>query len=87
MDEFAYYLRLKDSQALIKNVFDLLTAVDIPHSLKEAGVRREDFEERIDKLVENALFDGTTVTIRRYPTDEEFKKIFHCAYEGKEVDF
>ena len=47
-----------------------MTAVDIPHSLKEAGVRREDFEERIDKLVENALFDGTTVTIRRYPTDE-----------------
>jgi alcohol dehydrogenase class IV len=87
LDEFAYYLRVKDSGALIKNIFDLLTAIDIPHSLKEAGVRREDFEGRIDKLVENALFDGTTVTIRRFPTDEEFKKIFECAYEGKEVDF
>ena len=85
--EFAYYLRIEDVTALVKKIFDLLTAIDIPHSLKETGISKEDFEAVLDKLTENAGQDATAVVIKRTASNEEFKKLFKCIYEGKEVDF
>jgi alcohol dehydrogenase class IV len=87
LSEFVYYLRFNDLEALIRNIFDLMTAIDIPHSLKETGISRKDFEDRLDKLIENAFLDATTVTIMRVPDEEEFRKLFEYAYEGKEIDF
>ena len=85
--EFAYYLRIEDVAALVKKIFDLLTAIDIPHSLRETDISKEDFEARLDKLTENAGQDATAVTIKRTASNEEFRKLFECIYEGKEVDF
>lgn len=85
--EFAYYLRIEDVAALVKEIFDLLTAIDIPHSLNKTGISKEDFEARLDKLTENAGQDATAVTIKRTASNEEFRKLFECIYEGKEVDF
>lgn len=85
--EFAYYLRIEDVAALVKKIFDLLTAIDIPHSLNKTGISKEDFEARLDKLTENAGQDATAVTIKRTASNEEFRKLFECIYEGKEVDF
>lgn len=85
--EFAYYLRIEDVAALVKKIFDLLTAIDIPHSLNKTGISKEDFEAKLDKLTENAGQDATAVTIKRTASNEEFRKLFQCIYEGKEVDF
>lgn len=85
--EFAYYLRIEDVAALVKKIFDLLTAIDIPHSLNKTEISKEDFEARLDKLTENAGQDATAVTIKRTASNEEFRKLFECIYEGKEVDF
>lgn len=85
--EFAYYLRIEDVAALVKKIFDLLTAIDIPHSLNKTEISKEDFETRLDKLTENAGQDSTAVTIKRTASNEEFRKLFECIYEGKEVAF
>lgn len=85
--EFAYYLRIEDVAALVKKIFDLLTAIDIPHSLNKTDISKEDFEARLDKLTENAGQDATAVTIKRTASNEEFRKLFECIYAGKEVDF
>jgi alcohol dehydrogenase class IV len=87
LSEFVYHLRFNDLETLIKNIFDLMTTIDIPHSLKDAGISFKDFKDRLDRLVENALFDPTAVTIRRCPSEEELRALFEYAYEGKEVDF
>ncbi len=85
--EFAYYLKIEGVATLVRRIFDLLTAIDIPHSIKETGIVREDFEARLDKLTENASQDATALVIKRTASNEDFRKLFEYMYEGKEIDF
>jgi len=90
--KFAYHLGIQKEteeesvKELVEKIFDLMTAIDIPHFLK-AEISPEDFKSKLEKLVENAIFDGTIVFLRRTPDTEELKKLFEYAYEGKEIDF
>jgi len=71
----------------VKKIFGLMDELDIPHSLKDAGIKREDYDANLEKLMDISLMDATIGTIQRIPTDEEFRKLWECVYEGKAVDF
>jgi alcohol dehydrogenase class IV len=56
-------------------------------SLREVGIEREAVERRMDKLIENAENEATTVVHPRIASAEELERLFTYAYEGREIDF
>jgi len=71
----------------VEKIFGLMDKLDIPRSLKDAGIKREDFDANLEKLMDNSLMDATIGTLPRIPTDEDFHKLWECVYEGTAVDF
>ena len=75
------------AQGLVDAVRDLLRRVGQPLSLKDTGLGREDISERMEKLVENAANEATTVVHPRIASMEELERLFRYAWEGRRVDF
>ena len=67
---------------LIKAVDELMTEINLPKSIREFGVKEDEFMENLDILVERAFDDQCTGANPRYPLMSEIKKIFLDAYEG-----
>ncbi len=71
---------------LISAIENLKKEVEIPLSLKDAGIDRGDFESGLDELSTQAFDDQCTGANPRYPLIEEIKQLYMYAYEGK-TDF
>ncbi|MBR2068191.1 MAG: bifunctional acetaldehyde-CoA/alcohol dehydrogenase [Candidatus Gastranaerophilales bacterium] len=69
-------------ELLIKAVDDLMTELNLPKSIKEFGVKEDDFMANLDTLVERAFDDQCTGANPRYPLMNEIKQIFIDAYNG-----
>jgi alcohol dehydrogenase class IV len=72
---------------LIHAIRGLLEHLEQPMSLREVGIEREALQERMDKLIENAENEATTVVHPRTASAEELERLFTYAYEGQEIDF
>lgn len=70
-------------EALIAGIEKLKAEVNIPKSIREAGVEASEFYARLDDLSELAFDDQCTGTNPRYPSIEEIKELYIKAYEGK----
>ena len=75
------------ADGLVDVVRDLLKRVGQPVSLNEVGIERDAISERMEKLVENAGNEATTVVHPRIASMEEVERLFLCAWEGRRVDF
>jgi acetaldehyde dehydrogenase/alcohol dehydrogenase len=71
--------------SLIHAVNQLLTKLDIPHTLAEAGIDKAAFEKEVREMADIAFNDQTTGTNPRMPLVKEIETIFREAYEGKTV--
>ena len=69
-------------ELLLKAVDELMTAVNLPKSIKEFGVKEDEFMANLDILVERAFDDQCTGANPRYPLMSEIKEIFLNAYNG-----
>ena len=69
-------------ELLIKAVDELMTQINLPKSIREFGVKEDEFKENLDILVERAFDDQCTGANPRYPLMSEIKQIFLNAYEG-----
>ncbi|MBO6087224.1 bifunctional acetaldehyde-CoA/alcohol dehydrogenase [bacterium] len=69
-------------ELLIKAVDDLMTDINLPKSIREFGVKEDEFMKNLDVLVERAFDDQCTGANPRYPLMSEIKQIFLDAYEG-----
>lgn len=69
-------------EILIKAVDELMTALNLPKSIKEFGVQEKEFLANLDLLVERAFDDQCTGANPRYPLMNEMKEIFLNAYHG-----
>jgi len=91
--EMAGYLGLSGESemqaglSLVRAIRELLRQVGQPATLQEAGIEREALVERMDKLVENAANEATTVVHPRIASMDELEQLSLCAWEGREVDF
>jgi alcohol dehydrogenase class IV len=91
--EIAHFLGLaagneaEAAASLADAIRDLARRIDQPTSLQEAGISREDFEEKLPKLVDNALNDSAMIIGLRFPEEEEAEQAFRYAYEGRSIDF
>ncbi|MGQ9624176.1 MAG: iron-containing alcohol dehydrogenase [Candidatus Bathycorpusculaceae bacterium] len=72
---------------LIKAVKELCHNLEEPSSIRDLGISREDFERDLEELVVRAANSSCTFMNPRVPDVEDMRKLFICAYEGKEVDF
>jgi len=75
------------AKSLVRAIRELLERLEQPMSLREVGIEREALEQRMDKLIENAENEASTVVHPRIPTTEELEGLFTYTYEGQEIDF
>ena len=64
----------------IKAIAELKAKVGIKRTIKEYGIKEEDFMATLDEMVENAFNDQCTGANPRYPLMEEMKAIYLKAY-------
>lgn len=67
---------------LIEAITQLKKDVNIPLSIKDAGVPEKDFMAQLDTLVEQAFDDQCTGANPSYPLMSELKQIYINAYKG-----
>ena len=78
---------LEAATALAAAIRDLARRIDQPTTLQQAGISRQQFEQRLPRLVENAMNDGAMTVGQRFPEEEEVERLLHYMYEGRSVDF
>jgi alcohol dehydrogenase class IV len=95
-EELAYHLGINEKgekavDELVAKVKNLLVEIGSPTNyrdlFKELGIPESEFYDKLDNLVENASYDNTILTLVEAPNDEEVRKLFTYAFEGKDVDF
>lgn len=69
--------------SLIRTMKQYMKKLNIPCTIQEAGVSREEFEAALEEMAEAALADSCTASNPRKCTKEEIMEIFRRAYDGK----
>ena len=59
-----------------------MNEINLPKSIKDFGVKEDEFMANLDVLVERAFDDQCTGANPRYPLMSEIKQIFLDAYNG-----
>ena len=72
-------------ESLLKAISQLKDEIEIPHSIKEWGIKEEDFYAKLDDVVEKAFDDQCTGANPVYPLMEDIRQIYIDAYNG--VDY
>ena len=70
-------------ELLIKAVDDLMKKIQLPNSIADFGVTKEEFDAKLDEMVELAFDDQCTGANPAYPLMEDIKQLYLDAYEGK----
>ena len=69
-------------ELLIKAVEELQAKLNMPRTIKEAGVSESKFYASLDEMVEQAFDDQCTGANPRYPLMSELREMYINAYEG-----
>lgn len=73
--------------SLTTMIINLNKVMNIPCSLAEYGITKEDFEANVDFISENAIKDACTGSNPRSINVDEMKKVFTCTFTGEKVNF
>ncbi|RNC29111.1 MAG: Aldehyde-alcohol dehydrogenase [Candidatus Dichloromethanomonas elyunquensis] len=65
---------------LVAAILSLLEELHIPRSISQAGVKMEEFEDKIKKLAQEAYQDQTITTNPRMPLISELEEIYRKAF-------
>lgn len=68
-------------------VKEFMKKVELPLSIKEMGIKWEDYLSKLDDLVMKAEMSTCNFVNPRVPTSEDLKRLFIYAFEGRSVDF
>ncbi|QUO30797.1 iron-containing alcohol dehydrogenase [Faecalicatena sp. Marseille-Q4148] len=74
-------------QALCAKIDAYNVELNIPKTLKEFGIKEEEFKEKVAEIAKNAVGDACTGSNPRSITPEQMEKLLTCTYYGTEVDF
>lgn len=74
---------LEKFNKLIKKIDELKVDIELPLTIKEAGVDEAKFLESLDEMSENAFNDQCTGANPRYPLISEIKELYLKAYYGE----
>ena len=73
-------------ELLIKAIDELQSKIEMPKTIKEAGVSEEAFYETLDEMVEQAFDDQCTLANPRYPLMSELKEMYIKCFDNKKSD-
>ncbi|ABK62471.1 iron-containing alcohol dehydrogenase [Clostridium novyi] len=73
--------------SLIGLINELNVKLNIPSTIKEWGVSKEDFLKHVDFMAHNAVLDACTGANPREIDDKTMAKLYKCAFYGEKVDF
>jgi len=74
----------------IQKLKNFIHSVDGPtcvKDIKEPIVSKQNYYEKLDKLVDYAMNDAVTLTTYRPINEEQYRKIFEYAWDGRFIDF
>jgi len=77
-------------EEFIQSLKDFIRSVDGPtciKEIKEPKISKQEYFEKLDKLVNYAMNDAVTLTAYRPINEELYRKIFECAWDGSSIDF
>ncbi|MFW9825646.1 MAG: iron-containing alcohol dehydrogenase [Candidatus Thorarchaeota archaeon] len=77
----------KAAYSVVEKIDKLQEKTNFPSSLKELGIKREEFDKNLDLLISLCYQDPSSVMAPRTPNTEEFTKLYNYVYEGKDIDF
>ncbi len=77
----------KAGQALASHIREVSRVVGLPGKIADAGVDEDEFNSRLDKLVDDAFNDTQMITAARTPSFQELEQLYRAAYHGQPVDF
>ena len=89
LEELAEELRIDEPDVIDKlreRMVELISSVNGYTKISDFGITEEEFNSKVDKLVDLAKKDPSTYSGSRIPTDMELKTILKCAYTGRHVD-
>lgn len=69
-------------QSLLQAIDNLQTVLDMPRSIKETGIKRDEFAAAVKELAEQAFGDQCTISNPRLPLVTELEQLYWQAYEG-----
>jgi alcohol dehydrogenase class IV len=72
---------------LIRKLRDFFKELNVPLSIKEMGVAKDEYEKNIKEMASFAIEDIDTIFSPRPIIVAEYEKIFRYAYDGKDIDF
>ena len=70
-------------EKLIAKIRELMKEINLPMTIKDAGVDEKVFLEKLDSMVEDAFDDQCTGANPRYPLMSEIKEMYLNAYYGE----
>lgn len=73
--------------SLCAKIDEFNVILGIPATLKEFGIKEDEFKEKITAIAENAVGDACTGSNPRAIDPATMEKLFTCIYYGTEVDF
>ena len=81
----------ESEEHLVAKLVEVIRALNkkfgIPSTLREAGVREAEWNEKIAGIAERAVGDACTGTNPRRIDAKAMERLFRCVYYGKKVDF
>ncbi|MCM3767453.1 bifunctional acetaldehyde-CoA/alcohol dehydrogenase [Neobacillus niacini] len=69
-------------ESLIGAVIKLVKELEMPLSIKDYGINKEDFETKLNELAERAFDDQDTIANPKMPLVSELAEIYRQAYKG-----
>jgi alcohol dehydrogenase class IV len=75
------------AEKVAQAIRELMRSVDLPVSLKEAGIVRTEFEAHLEELCDRVEMDSALATCTRFPYRQEIRRLLICAFDGSRVDF
>lgn len=84
-DKLKYLSKVIGSKDIIDEIKNLKKVLNIPVSIKEAGINKETFERDIELLVSNSMLGSTKVNPVSISKGEMKKMLIHI-YEGKDIE-
>ena len=73
--------------SLCKKIDEFNVILGIPSTLKEFGIKEDEFKEKIAAIAENAVGGACTGSNPRPIDPATMERLFTCIYYGTEVDF
>ena len=74
-------------KTLCDKIDDYNVKLNIPKTLKEFGIKEDEFLAKVKTIAELAISDACTGSNPRPVTPEEMEKLLTCTYYGTEVNF